>query len=144
MYNEKKPMQVKDIMNLKSPVLYEEDTILNASKFMKEERIRNLPVVNGEKKLVGLITLREIIETVFSNPEKILVRDAMIKIVATVSPDASLKNAIEVMMVNKYGCLPVIDKDHKLVGMASEADLLKKLYELADLPSDFAKTKLKK
>lgn len=137
-------MQVKDIMNLKSPVLHEEDTILNASKFMKEERIRNLPVVNDEKKLVGLITLREIIETVFSNPEKILVRDAMIKIVATVSPDASLKNAIEVMMQNKYGCLPVIDKDHKLVGMVSEADLLKTLHELADLPRDFAQAKLKK
>lgn len=137
-------MHVKDIMNLKSPVLHEEDTILNASKFMKEERIRNLPVVNGEKKLVGLITLREIIETVFSNPEKIHIHDAMIKIVATVSPEASLKEAIEVMMKNKYGCLPVIDKDHRLVGMVSEADLLKTLHELSDLPSDFAKTKLKK
>lgn len=137
-------MIVKDIMNLKSPVLHEEDTILNASKFMKEERIRNLPVVNVENKLVGLITLREIIETVFSNPEKILVKDSMIKIIATVSPEASLKSAIEVMMVNKYGCLPVIDKEHKLVGMVSEADLLSKLYELSDLPSDFARVKLKK
>lgn len=54
-------MKVKDVMETNPYLLYEEDTVLHASKFMKEERIRNLPVADKEKKLVGLITLREII-----------------------------------------------------------------------------------
>ncbi|MBI1857946.1 MAG: CBS domain-containing protein [Candidatus Melainabacteria bacterium] len=123
-------MLVKDVMNLNPYLLHEEDTILYASKFMKEERIRNLPVVDKENKLIGLLTLREIIETIYKNPDKILVKDSMIKIVETVDPDMPLKNAINVMIENKYGALPVIRKDKTLVGMITEQYLLKTLYKL--------------
>ena len=129
-------MQVKDVMNTEPYLLYEEDTVLSASKFMKQERIRNLPVVDKEKKLVGLITLREIISTFSTNPDKILIRDAMIKLVTSVTPDISLQSAIEIMILNKYGCLPVIDENKKLIGMLTEADLLKTLYHVSTLPSD--------
>ena len=134
-------MLVKDVMNSEPYLLHEEESILSASKFMKQERIRNLPVVDKNKILVGLITLREIIETVFKNPDKILVRDAMIKIIATVSSETPLKDAIEVMLTNKYGCLPVIDNDKKLIGMLTEADLLKTLYKFATLSDTLLKTR---
>ena len=126
-------MFVKDVMNTKSPVLHEEDTILHASKFMQEERIRNLPVVDKNNKLTGLITLREIINTVFESPAKILVKDAMIKQVVAITADKSLKDALETMMANKFGCLPVIDNEKKLIGFVSEADLLKTLYKLSPI-----------
>jgi len=132
-------MKVKDVMETNPYLLYEEDTVLHASKFMKEERIRNLPVADKEKKLVGLITLREIIETFFENPDKILVRDAMIKIVASVKPDTELKEAIKIMMSNKYGCLPVIDDNNTLLGIISEATLLKVLYDFSTLPASATK-----
>ena len=129
-------MKVKDVMEPDTCFLYEEDTILHASKFMKEERIRNLPVVDQNKKLVGLITLREIIETVFHNPDKILVRGAMLKQekVTCVELDKDLKDAIEVMMKNKFGCLPVVDNQGKLIGIISEANLLKVLHKYSSLP----------
>jgi len=123
-------MLVKDVMNLNPYLLHEEDTILYASKFMKEERVRNLPVVDKDNKLIGLLTLREIIETIYKNPDKILVKDSMIKIVETVDPDMPLKDAIKVMIENKYGALPVIRKDKTLVGMITEQYLLKTLYKL--------------
>ena len=132
-------MLVKDIMVKDPCILHEEDTVLRASKFMKEEKIRNLSVVNKEGKLVGLITLREIIETVLKNPDKIFVRDAMIKLVTYVSPEMALKEAIEIMLKNKYGCLPVVDNEKKLIGMVTEADLLKTLYKVASLPADLLK-----
>ena len=134
-------MLVKDVMNPDPYLLYEDDTILSASRFMKEEKIRNLPVVDNKKKLVGLITLREIIETVFKNPEKILVKDAMIKHVISVKPDTPLKGAIEVMLQNKFGCLPIVDNENRLIGMVTESDLLKTLYEFTSLPAEFYKVK---
>ena len=137
-------MYVKDVMNTDPYLLYEEDTILSASKFMKQERIRNLPVVDKEKKLVGLITLREIISTFSTNPDKISVRDAMIKLITSVNPDISLQSAIEIMILNKYGCLPVVDENKKLIGMLTEADLLKTLYHISTLPSELLKTKSNK
>lgn len=132
-------MRVKDVMNSEPFILQEEETILSASKLMKKEKVRNLPVVDEENKLTGLITLREIIETVFTNPSKILVKDAMIKQVTAVQLDTPLKGAIEVMLVNKFGCLPVIDNEKKLLGIVTESDLLKKLYEVTEMPEDFFK-----
>lgn len=126
-------MFVKDVMVNSTKLLYEDDTILSASKYMKEERIRNLPVVNKEtNKLIGLITLREIIETIFRDPSKILVKDAMIKQVESVTENVHLDKAISVMISNKYGCLPVVDKGNKLIGMVTEADLLKTLNEILE------------
>ena len=134
-------MKVKDVMEPNTYFLYENDTILNASKFMKEERIRNLPVVDQDKKLIGLITLREIIETVFHNPDQISVKASMLKQerVTCVEPDRDLKDAIEVMMSNKFGCLPVVDKKGNLVGIISEANLLKVLHKYSSLPIELPK-----
>lgn len=129
-------MKVQDVIETNACFLHEEDTILHASKFMKEERIRNLPVVDQNKKLIGLITLREIIETMFHNPDQILVRSAMLKQeqVVSVTQDIDLTQAIKIMMENKYGCLPVIDARGILIGMISEANLLKVLQKYASLP----------
>ena len=132
-------MRAKDVMNKEPYILYGEDTILNASKFMKTERTRNLPVVDKSNKLIGLITLREIIEGLVRNADKALVKDAMVKEVKAIEPDTPLKGAIQVMLLNKFGCLPVVDKNKKLVGIITETDLLKTLYEMVTLPDDFYK-----
>ena len=132
-------MLIKDVMNSKPSFLYEEDTISNASILMKKEKIRNLPIVNAESKLVGLITLREIVNALAGEtlPDKILIKDAMLKQAVTVTPDMPLREAIEMMVVNKYGCLPVIDSENTLCGMISEYILLKALYGLVKMPDDF-------
>ena len=129
-------MKVKDVMEPNTYFLYEDDTVLHASKFMKEEKIRNLPVIDRNNQLVGLITLREIIETVFHNPDQISVKASMLKQeqVTCVEPDKDLQGAIEVMMINKFGCLPVVDKKGKLIGIISEANLLKVLHKYSALP----------
>jgi CBS domain-containing protein len=132
-------MIVADIMNSEPYVLHPEDTILSSSNFMKEERVRNLPVVDKTGKLLGLITLREIIEAAYGNTPKATVKEAMLKEIVTVRPETPLKGAIEVMLMNRFGCLPVIDKDKNLLGMITEADLLKTLYDLTKVPDDFYK-----
>ncbi len=130
-------MRIKEIMNSNPFVLHEENTILNASSFMKKHKIRNLPVVDNNKKLVGLITYREIIDTLIADSKNVLVRDAMVKEVTAVEPGTPLKGAIEIMLINKFGCLPVVDKKRKLIGVISETDLLKALYDTTTMPSGF-------
>ncbi|MBI2996755.1 MAG: CBS domain-containing protein [Candidatus Melainabacteria bacterium] len=130
-------MRVKDIMNQDPRVLSEDETIFNASKFMRQQKIRNLPVIDKNKKLVGLVTYREIIDSLSGNSDMILVKDAMVKQVTAVGPETPLKGAIEIMLINKFGCLPVVDNDRKLIGLITETDLLKTLYDVSTLPSDF-------
>ena len=57
--------------------------------------------------------------------------------VITVQPGTPLIGALDVMIVNKFGCLPVVDNNRKLVGIISEIDLLKLLYKESKLPDDW-------
>lgn len=133
-------MRIKDIMNPNPFVLHEENSILHASAFMKEKKIRNLPVVDKDNFLVGLLTYREIIDALASKNEKFLVKECMEKNVKAVEPDTPLKGAIEVMLVNKFGCLPVIDSDRKVIGLVTETDMLKALHDLTSMPMGFYET----
>ena len=137
-------MRVKDVMNAEIFILHEEDDIFQASNFMKKERIRNLPVVDERNRLVGLITLREIVDAITEGSKKKLVGDIMIREAKAIGPDTPLKGAIEVMIINKFGSMPIVDSNRKLLGMISELDLLKKLYSMSDMPSDFYRADEKK
>lgn len=119
-------MQVKDITNSISDFLFENDSLLEASSHMKVNKIRSLPVVNENKKLVGLITHREIINGILSNKSKLIVKDSMIEPISA-TPNLSIKAAIEIMINNKFGCLPVIDFENNLVGFTTEIDFLNPL-----------------
>ena len=142
-------MYVKDLMIKQTYVLTEEDDIYLAAKFMKEEKIKSLPVVNKENKLVGLVTLREIVDGLIrlSKNEIVpalkkelndkLIVNIMIKEVKALTPNTPLKGAIEMMLVNKYNIVPVVDNDRKLLGILTEQEIMKKLYELIELPDDF-------
>ncbi len=132
-------MFVKDMMNKDPIVFYQEDSILSASDLMKDERIRNVPVIDESGTLIGLITLREIVEAMKSNPKKKNVKEAMITEVTTVTSETPLKGAIEIMLLNRYGCLPVLNSKRKLIGILTEFDLLKALYELTKVPETFYK-----
>lgn len=137
-------MRVKDVMNTEIFILNETDNILQASKFMKKERVRNLPVVDERNKLIGLITLREIVDALMDGKKNVTIGDIMISEVKAIGPDTPLKGAIEVMLINKFGSMPVVDSNRKLLGMITELDLLKKLYSVAEMPDDFYKAEEKK
>lgn len=137
-------MRVKDVMNAEIFVLHEADDILQASNFMKKERIRNLPVVDERNKLIGLVTLREIVDALASGKKNITIGNIMIREVKAIGPDTPLKGAIEVMIINKFGSMPIVDSNRKLLGMISELDLLKKLYSMSDMPDDFYRADEKK
>lgn len=142
-------MIVKDVMSKQSYVLNEDDDIYQAAQFMKQERIRNIPVVDKENKLIGLVTLREIVDGLikYSKKEVVhalgkesndkLVRNIMISEVKAVGPNTPLKGVVEIMILNKFGIIPVVDNNRKLLGIVSEYELMKKMYELIELPKDF-------
>jgi CBS domain-containing protein len=54
-------------------------------------------------------------------------KDVMTPEVVTVGPDTSAKHAGELMTEHGVAALPVVDGDHRLVGMVAEADVLRTL-----------------
>jgi len=60
--------------------------------------------------------------------------------VTTIVPNDSINEAIEKMVTNSIGALPVCEEDGKLIGIITERDIIKWLYR-HDKPADKTKGK---
>lgn len=49
--------------------------------------------------------------------------------IITVSPSTLIDDAMDLLISNKIGCLPVIEENGRLLGILSDKDIFKKLYE---------------
>jgi CBS domain-containing protein len=128
-------MQVREIMQKEVVTLGLEDSLDVAEDVMTLGRVRHLPVVAGDRRLVGLVTQRDLLKASVASVLKlsrsvehdwlkaIPVRLVMSSELVTVSPDDSLEEAVRLMISKKFGCLPVVDNG-KLVGLLTETDCL--------------------
>jgi len=57
---------------------------------------------------------------------ELLAKDIMVKEVITINKDASVENLSELLLKNKISGVPVVDDKGKLVGIATEGDLIVK------------------
>lgn len=119
---------VGQLMTRDPVTLKETDTLEEADRLLALEHIRHLPVVRGGK-LVGLLTHRDLLAHCgrYRRPtgEPITAGEVMRTDVTTVRPETPLIEAIRLMLVNKFGCLPVVDEGGTLVGIVTETDLLR-------------------
>ena len=51
------------------------------------------------------------------------------KSVVTATTDTTIKAAMELLLTNRISCLPVVDENRQLVGIISDKDIFKKVYE---------------
>lgn len=134
-------MAVKDFMTRKVVYVSPETTIAHAADMMKEQGLRRLPVIANDR-LVGLVTEGTIADASPSKAtslsiyemnyllNKTKVKDVMVKDVVTVSPFASLEDAIYLMMKHKIGVLPVAE-DGILSGIITDRDIFKTFLEVS-------------
>ena len=105
---------------------------------IQRNKIRHLPVVNKDNKIVGLMTERDLYRiqsprrledgTWYYDPEildNFILKDVMIANPFTFKPDNTVAEAILKMVHNKYGCIPIADASGKLCGIVTYVDLLK-------------------
>ena len=127
-------MKVVDVMTKNPLVMTPEETIGKADELMSENRIRQLPVVDGAA-LLGIITDRDIrsflAESSLVEPEerakalKTRVRDIMTAEPLTLAPDDELQEAVELLIEEKVGGIPVVDEAEGLVGIVTYVDVLR-------------------
>jgi len=115
--------------------LAEDDTLADARACMERGRIRHLPVVR-DGRLVGLVTHRDMLAASFSVFAEVSAREEkrlfsripvgeLMHDVVSVSPESSVREAARLLLDNRFGCLPVVAKDGRLVGIVTEADFLR-------------------
>lgn len=127
-------MKVVDVMTEDPLTVSPRETIGQADELMAENRIRQLPVVEG-RSLVGIITDRDIRSFLSASllytpeaREKALatpVADVMTTEPLTLSPDDDLQEAVELLIEEKIGGLPVVNEAEGLVGIVTYVDVLR-------------------
>lgn len=103
-----------------------------AFAIMQEKNLHHLPVVDGSNSVVGLVTRRDLqIAAQHFHEAPVEIADVMHTPVITIRADADLTTAVDQLIAQGIGCLPVTgDGGNGLVGIITEIDLLKVLREL--------------
>jgi acetoin utilization protein AcuB len=128
---------VEQIMRTKVVTLLPTNTIADGIRFMKEKKIRHLPIVDAGNNLLGLVNasrLRDASPSIFHRDEHLEdlqkpLGSIMRKDVIIGHPLDFVEEVAGLFYEHRISCLPII-KDDKLVGIITETDLLRTLVEL--------------
>ncbi|MDP4260883.1 MAG: IMP dehydrogenase [Bacteroidota bacterium] len=126
---EKQAEQVRKVKRSESgliidPVTLTADaTIGDAQRIMRENKIGGIPIIDRERKLVGILTNRDLR---FENNPKRKVSEVMTKENLYTAPEGTdLKMAEQLFKKTKVEKLPIINKQGKLTGLFTYSDILK-------------------
>ena len=120
--------QVRKVKRAESGMIYDpvtitkEQTVGDALRLMQENHIGGIPVVDGDMKLIGIVTNRDLrFQTEMSLP----IAEVMTckNLVTTNNPD--LQEASKILLKNKIEKLPVVDENNKLIGLITYRDITK-------------------
>ncbi|MGZ8557008.1 MAG: IMP dehydrogenase [Chitinophagaceae bacterium] len=97
-------------------------TIGDALRLMRENKIGGIPIVDGDGKLAGILTNRDLR---FEEDMMRKVSEVMTKENLITAPDGTdLKSAEIILRKTKVEKLPVVDKSGKLIGLITYRDIL--------------------
>jgi CBS domain-containing protein len=118
---------VRDVMSTNVLTTTPDTVIPIVARVLLENKISSLPVIDMEKKLVGIITssdlFRMIIQELPILKQNICIQDYMSSEVITIRPETSLLEAHRIMGVNRVRTLPVM-LGNRLVGLVTRTDLM--------------------
>ena len=150
-------MKAKDLMTRDVITIKEEDTIEVAARILNEKGFSGLPVVDGNNKIIGIITEGDLIRRIakIDGPSSIeilggilpleskkvfrerinrhlgyLVKDMMTKNVFTISGDVGIEEIATLMVREKISRIPIVDDEKRLIGIISRKDIMRNLFEL--------------
>ena len=134
-------MKVRQFMT-PNPITIEQDQNLReAYLLMKRHGIRHLPVIDIYDRILGIVTRNDLYRAIglqesrqlddhLDRLARLWAQDVMISPAYSVNAEDSLIVAVDLMITNKVGAVPVVDDDRRVVGIISEIDLLRLLREL--------------
>jgi CBS domain-containing protein len=99
-------------------------SLADAAEIMKQNDVGSLPVVDDDRRLVGILTDRDIVLRAVAervDPQSAKVGDVVSRDLVTVEPEQDLDEALLLMAQHQVRRLPVVEQD-RLVGMLAQAD----------------------
>jgi CBS domain-containing protein len=119
-------MKVEQLMTQNVYACGPHDSLNTAAQMMWEHDCGCVPVVDADGRVVGVVTDRDVCMAAYTQGQTLCmipVGRAMSKQIHTCSPDDTLTAAEAVMKAEQVRRLPVVDAQHRLVGILSLNDI---------------------
>ena len=129
-------LRVRDLM-VRSLVTVDHDAGLEAAeKLMRTRRIRHLPVLDRARRLVGILTDRDLRRALLDPAlhersrqrprtlERLKIRDIMTIGALAIRPEMDVREAARIMHERDIGALPVVADANRVVGMLTATDVM--------------------
>lgn len=136
----KQYVPVATIMTKEVIKLNVSDTLTKAEALFKKHHIRHIPVVNSNK-IIGMLSYTDLLRISFADAVEddedevdttvynmFSVEQVMAKNLTSIAPNASIKEAAEILATKEFHALPVVEGD-LLVGIVTTTDLIKYLID---------------
>lgn len=117
---------VKQLMSTDVITVYPNDPAALVAEIMKWNDVNHIVVEDKKGNLQGVVTSGHIAELLAANKElsEISVKKIMRKDISTISPEAAISEALEIMQNLWISSLPVVS-DNKLMGIVTKNDMLR-------------------
>ena len=123
---------------MSSPAIVAPETmpLPQARQMLQERRIRRVPVVDADGRLVGIVTEGDINRisdshvsdvrdyNLYHRVADLPLRDFMTRAVRTATPDMPIMVVAQILLEHRIGGVPVVEDD-RVVGMITESDLFR-------------------
>ena len=123
------------------PITIEKDkTVKDALELMSEYKIGGIPVVDQQKKLIGIVTNRDLrFETQMKRKiSEVMTSENLI----TTKQTVGLERAAEILQKHKIEKLPVVDENNQLVGLITYKDITKAQSRPNSCKDDFGRLRV--
>jgi CBS domain-containing protein len=120
--------RIRDLMTSNPRSLESGSSVMEAARVMRDEDTGIVPIADGDHRLLGTVTDRDIVIRVVADgkePESTTVGEIASRELVTVDPQQNLDEALRLMARHQVRRLPVVEEDGRLVGIVSQADVAK-------------------
>ena len=116
----------RDVMTKDPASCTPSDTVAKVAGIMKQHDVGSVPVVESDKRLVGIVTDRDIVVKVVAggrSADQATVKDAMTPNPASCREDDDLDQAMKLMKERQVRRMPIVDGSGRLTGIIAQADV---------------------
>jgi CBS domain-containing membrane protein len=103
-------------------------------RLMADEELHHVPVVRGPT-LVGMLSVIDLVRLSDSaqgsdaRAQALSIEQVMKTDLVTLGPDQSVRDAARHLRSGQLHALPIVGKDHELLGIVTSTDLIRYLYD---------------
>ncbi len=138
--NEQSTIKIGDLMTRDVITLHPQALAKFAVSTMAHNGIRHMIVVD-QGRIVGVFSQRDLLRHIASrfnegrDPGRVPISEFMSSPVETTTPETPLSSAAYAMAQKRIGCLAVVDKLERLIGILTRSDVMKHISHLEGFAS---------